>query len=189
LNLGVFVFAFILIMFFQNTKYNGWRHSYFLFIFFLYSIIGFVNLMRVQIVKFTIYFTLILTITSNFYWIYKNHPYQNLYFNFIVKEPYKQFDLDWLGLTNKDLLKYLLKYDNSEEIKIWAASGTSLEATAKNLLSSDDAKRIKVVQLESEANYIVNNYINNQKDYSLQYNLIKEIKVSSSKVNSLYKVF
>lgn len=189
LNLGIFVFAFILIMFLQKNKYNGWRHSYFLFIFFLYSIIYFVNLVRVRIIKFSIYSIVILTISSNFYWIYKNHPYQNLYFNFLVKEPYKQFDMDWLGLTNKDLLKYLLKYDNSEEIKIWAASGTSLDATTKNLLNFDEAKRIKAVKLEIEADYILNNYINNQRDYSLQYKLIKEIKVSGSKVNSLYKVY
>jgi hypothetical protein len=96
--------------------------------------------------------------------------------------------MDWWGLTNIDILKYLLNYDKSKEIKIWAASGTSLEAT-KTLLTEDERKRIKVVKLESEANYILNNYINNQIDYSTKYLLIKEIKVSGNKVNSLYKIF
>jgi hypothetical protein len=96
--------------------------------------------------------------------------------------------MDWWGLSNKDILKYLLNYDKSNEIKIWAASGTSLEAT-KTLLTEDERKRIKVVKLESEANYILNNYINNQIDYSTKYLLIKEIKVSGNKVNSLYKIF
>lgn len=188
LNFGIFIFALFLIIIFQKTKYNGWRHSYFLFIFFLYSILYFVNTINLQKIKNFIYLILILTVSLNLHWIYRNHPYQNLYFNFIIKEPYKQFDMDWWGLTNIDILKYLLNYDKSKEIKIWAASGTSLEAT-KTLLTEDERKRIKVVKLESEANYILNNYINNQIDYSTKYLLIKEIKVSGNKVNSLYKIF
>ena len=184
----IFIFALFLIIIFQKTKYNGWRHSYFLFIFFLYSILYFVNTINLQKIKNFIYLILILTVSLNLHWIYRNHPYQNLYFNFIIKEPYKQFDMDWWGLTNIDILKYLLNYDKSKEIKIWAASGTSLEAT-KTLLTEDERKRIKVVKLESEANYILNNYINNQIDYSTKYLLIKEIKVSGNKVNSLYKIF
>ena len=115
LNFGIFIFALFLIIIFQKTKYNGWRHSYFLFIFFLYSILYFVNTINLQKIKNFIYLILILTVSLNLHWIYRNHPYQNLYFNFIIKEPYKQFDMDWWGLTNIDILKYLLNYDKSKD--------------------------------------------------------------------------
>ena len=122
-------------------------------------------------------------------WIYKNHPYQNLYFNILVKTPQKNFDLDWWGLTYNEVISYLLITDKSDKINLWPASGTSIEATRKNLLSKDQMNRINIVNSEEEADYISNNYINNTQDkqFKMKYKVIKQIKVSDGPVNTIFK--
>ena len=83
-------------------------------------------------------------ILTNINWIYKNHPYEYVFFNSLVKKPYLKFDLDWWGLSNYDQIKYILNNDNRRNIKVTAVSGTSLEATRKNLLNKEEMSRIEV---------------------------------------------
>lgn len=127
-------------------------------------------------------------ILTNINWIYKNHPYEYVFFNSLVKKPYLKFDLDWWGLSNYDQIKYILNNDNRKNIKVTAVSGTSLEATRKSLLNKEEMSRIEVVKKESDADYLINNYIGNLNDYSNKYKLIKQIFVSDEKISSLYKL-
>lgn len=125
----------------------------------------------------------------NFNWIYKNHPYQNLYFNILIKDPEKNFDLDWWGLTYNEVVQYLLKIDKSDKINLFSASGTSIEATRKNLLTKEQMSRINVVNSEKDADYISNNFIGNTQNEKFKNNfkIIKQIKVSGNPVNTILK--
>jgi len=188
INLAIFLSTLFALIFFQNNTYNGWRHSYFLFICFLLFIVSFISSHQSKIFKIFSKYLLFVLIISNIIWIYKNHPYENLYFNTLVKKPYQQFDLDWWGLSNYEQIRFVLDFDKSNQIRIWAASGTSIKATTKNLLTLKEKDRIIVVENKDDADYILNNYINNLKDYSKEYKLINELKVSNSRINSLYKI-
>ena len=127
-------------------------------------------------------------IFTNMNWIFKNHPYEYVFFNTLVKKSYLNFDLDWWGLTNFDQIRYILKNDTRKNIKIFDVSGTSLEATRKTILNSEERLRIEVVKDENQSDYLINNYIGNLKDYSDKYTLINQITVSKQKISSLYKL-
>jgi hypothetical protein len=188
LNFLIFVLTFLIIIIFQNNTYNGWRHSYFIFIFFLIFISCYISTFK-DILKLYLAKSLILIlIFTNMNWIFKNHPYEYVFFNTLVKKSYLNFDLDWWGLTNFDQIKYILKIDTRKNIKVFAASGTSLEATRKTILSSEERLRIEVVKDENQSDYLINNYIGNSKDYSDKYVLINQITVSKQKISSLYKL-
>ncbi|GAJ22942.1 unnamed protein product, partial [marine sediment metagenome] len=49
----------------------------------------------------------------------KNHPHQNVYFNFFAGKNIKErFELDYWGLSYKQALEYVLENDSSEIINI-----------------------------------------------------------------------
>ena len=188
LNFSIFILTLFTVIIFQNNTYNGWRHSYFIFIFFLIFISCYVSSVSEIFKLYLMRILMCILILTNINWIYKNHPYEYVFFNSLVKKPYLKFDLDWWGLSNYDQIKYILNNDNRRNIKVTAVSGTSLEATRKNLLNKEEMSRIEVIKKESEADYLINNYIGNLNDYSNKYKLIKQIFVSDEKISSLYKL-
>ena len=189
LNFFIFVLTLLIVTIFQKNTYNGWRHSYFIFIIFLMFLGCYMSTISSMYKLYLGKILIIILILMNCSWIYKNHPYQNLYFNILVKTPQKNFDLDWWGLTYNEVISYLLITDKSDKINLWPASGTSIEATRKNLLSKDQMNRINIVNSEEEADYISNNYINNTQDkqFKMKYKVIKQIKVSDGPVNTIFK--
>jgi hypothetical protein len=188
LNFSIFTLTLLTVIIFQNNTYNGWRHSYFIFIFFLIFISCYISTISSILKLYVSKILIIFLILTNINWIYKNHPYEYVFFNTLVKKPYLKFDLDWWGLTNFDQIKYILKNDTRKNIKVFAASGTSLEATRKTILNSEEKLRIEVVKDENQSDYLINNYIGNLKDYSDKYTLINQITVSKQKISSLYKL-
>lgn len=188
LNFLIFTLTLLTVIIFQNNTYNGWRHSYFIFIFFLIFISCYISTISSIFKLYLSKILIIFLILTNISWIYKNHPYEYVFFNSLVKKPYLKFDLDWWGLTNFDQIRYILKNDARKNIKIFAVSGTSLEATRKTILNIEEKERLEVVKKESEADYLINNYIGNLKDYSYKYKLINQITVSNQKISSLYKL-
>jgi hypothetical protein len=188
LNFSIFTLTLLTVIIFQNNTYNGWRHSYFIFIFFLIFISCYISTISSIFKLYLSKILIIFLILTNINWIYKNHPYEYVFFNSLVKKPYLKFDLDWWGLTNFDQIRYILKNDTRKNIKIFAASGTSLEATRKTILGIEEKERIEVVKKEFEADYLINNYIGNLEDYSDKYKLINQITVSNQKISSLYKL-
>lgn len=189
LNFFIFLITLFLVIIFQNNTYNGWRHSYFIFIFFLMFIGCYVSTISSKLKLYLSKILIIILILMNFNWIYKNHPYQNLYFNILIKDPEKNFDLDWWGLTYNEVVQYLLKIDKSDKINLFSASGTSIEATRKNLLTKEQMSRINVVNSEKDADYISNNFIGNTQNEKFKNNfkIIKQIKVSGNPVNTILK--
>ena len=88
----------------------------------------------------------------------KDHPHQNIYFNFLAgKNIGTKFELDYWGLSNKQALEYILKNDNKSVIKIGSAGPISLE-NSKQILSSLDKKRVMISE-NIESDYIIDNYV------------------------------
>ena len=123
----------------------------------------------------------------------KNHPYQNVYFNFLPgKNIETKFELDYWGLSNKQALEFILKNDSKPIIKIGAAGPISLE-NSKQILSPLDKKRITISENE-ESDYIIDNYITWNGKYKKERHKIpknfktyKEIFVSGKRIISIYK--
>ena len=123
----------------------------------------------------------------------KDHPYQNIYFNFLSgKNIGTKFELDYWGLSNKQALEYILKNDSKSVIKIGSAGPISLE-NSKQILSSLDKKRVMISE-NIESDYIIDNYINWYGKYKKKKHVIpnnlkiyKEIFVSGKRIISIYK--
>jgi hypothetical protein len=184
-NIFIFFGALVFLTVFQNNTYNGWRHSYFIFpSLVIILIIGINNLFEKY--KNIICAILIGIISLNIFWISKNHPHQYAFFNNLVKNPHKNFDVDWWGLSNREIIEKIDSLEN-KNVKIWVASGTSLMATIKNINPEKYLEKFIIVKEEKDADYILNNYIGNTKDYSKYYKLIYQVKVDNEPINSIYK--
>mgnify|MGYP003726960331 CR=1 FL=1 len=123
----------------------------------------------------------------------KDHPHQNVYFNFIAgKNIQAKFELDYWGLSNKQALEYILKNDSNNVIRIGSAGPISIE-NSKQILSSLDKKRVMISE-NIESDYIIDNYINWYGKYKKKrheipnnFTIYKEIFVSGKRIISIYK--
>ena len=120
----------------------------------------------------------------------KNHPFQYTFFNSIDKIFIKkEFDLDYMGLSIKNSLEYILKNDKRNIIKVSGFGETWING---NILILDEflKKRLKVVNY-NESDYIIDTFrpsverkmIIDSKRFSKFYDLIVEGKV----INRVYK--
>jgi len=127
ISLFIFLSFFIPIFFvitINSTLYNGWRHLYFVYPSLIYlSLFGikiFFELINNNTKRILLFF-IILQIISNIFFIYKSHPIQNIYFNFVSKPLVKNIlPVDYWGLGNKTTIDYLIS-----KKKIFSVSNAS----------------------------------------------------------------
>ena len=123
----------------------------------------------------------------------KDHPHQNVYFNFFTgKNIQTKFEMDYWGLSNKQALEYILKNDSKDTIRIGSAGPISLE-NSKQILSLLDKNRISISE-NIKSDYIIDNYINWYGKYKKSrhkvpnnFKIYKEIFVSGKRIISIYK--
>ena len=123
----------------------------------------------------------------------KDHPYQNVYFNFLVgKNIQTKFELDYWGLSNKQALEYILKNDNKNVIRIGSAGPISIQNSIQ-ILSTSEKIRILISE-NPKSDYIIDNYINWYGNYKKKkheipnnFKIYKNIIVSGQKIISIYK--
>ena len=89
--------------------------------------------------------------------MYKNHPFQNVYFNFLAGKNYNEnFEMDFLGVSNKKALEYI--YENEVgRTKIYSLSTTDLNLS-KKILKKEIRETIEIVHDINSAYYVTNNY-------------------------------
>ena len=178
---------------FNDSKFNSWRHLYYLYPIVIYCGIYFINNLkkfnRVNVYKLVI-ILFFLNFTYTFNWMIVNHPYQYVFFNFISKNySIKSFDLDYWGVSHKDVLKKILKEDNRSTIKIAAKGFTSLEPNIL-LLKKENQLRVRLVDIE-KADYIIDNNMKriraNYKINREKYSMFFQIMVNNFPINTVYK--
>ena len=115
----------------------------------------------------------------------KNHPYQNLFFNYFSKKYAKNFELDYWGLSNLEALNYLL---DKEKGKIYVSqyNDRSRIDFSYLMLNKNDQKRIELNTENSK--YWISN-INSglrDKDYeNLGYKVVYKIFVDDFAINRI----
>lgn len=195
----VFFWAPVLAIIFRGaTLYDGWRHAYFVYpAFLLLAINGFVQLVRIKIHGRPFALLVILvTVTSLLItasWMNRNHPYQNVYFNFLAGKNWKErFDVDYWGLSNRQALEYILDHDASKSIRVLAQNPVLMPLEmAKILIPAVQKNRIQVLQNADQnktADYIITNYrLTGQQTLDKDFELIHEIMVNGEVIVSIYK--
>ena len=197
----ILVFApLFLTIIFQSTLYSGWRHLYFIYPFII--LIG-LNALRIIYIRFNLakadnvkrILNLIISffIISNFYWLYKNHPFQNTYFNFFAGEkPHNNFEVDYWGLSNRFVLEKILNEDKKQNIKVSAISVTSLGQNF-HILTTEQKRRIHYSKDLESSDYIINNNIfilgdkNKLKKLPNNFDIYYELFIDDILVTTIYK--
>lgn len=187
------IFAIII---FNSTLYNGWRHLYFIYPFLVFfSLVGFKYLFEKKKLYQNYIYIIILVI--NFiltsHWIFKNHPFQYVYFNNLInkKNLQKKFDLDYWGLSYKQSIQYLL--NNEKEEKLIVYNMTKYNKLFYHLFSFDKISRDRIIvsKNKDDAKFILTNYHNDKNEYKKNffdnYELYHEIRVDGFPINSIYK--
>ncbi len=144
-----------------STIYDGWRQFYFIFpsliILCVYGIHYLYGNLNYKFLKFSLICAIFLNVTFLAYWSIKNHPYQNVYFNFLASQRWNEkFDADYWGLTNYNGIKNILISDDRPILKIGVIGYTSIHQSI-SFLPEQEKVRI-IVTDEKDADYLITNY-------------------------------
>ncbi len=153
-----------------SVLYDGWRHLYFVYPALVYlaalglaSLLGWLkregeDVWKVGQTVLGLAIGLQLLIIVSF--MVRNHPYQNLYFNFLtggIEGAREKFELDYWGLTFREGLEYIAATDSDEKIPIAIAGGSP--DTLLILLPEQIDRFILLDPRENaKAKYILSNY-------------------------------
>ena len=210
-NQESYILIFILLFFsplvavimFKSVLYSGWRHMYFIYPpFILIAMAGFYYLINSKLsislsYKFTpkliIMLLAALSIINTSWQMIKYHPHQNVYFNFLAgKKVLGKFDMDYWGLSYKQLYEYILS--NSSKTRIYVTNTNKKPARLNHMiLDKESRKRIILVQDAKKADYFLTAYRRkrhvhrselNQKPYT---NEIYSISLDSKKIASVFQ--
>lgn len=176
----------------RPTIYNGWRQFYFLWPFILIiAIYGMSYLLKsVSILK---NLTILITFLSAIYLIYWNikyHPFQNVFYNSIVKYFNLNFENDYWGLSNKQAFLSILNHDQ-KEIIIVKPLGNSRIDFATLMLDNHEKKRIKLIKLydQKRADYYITTYNDGTSFKSYLDNNFKEFRslyIDGVRINTIF---
>lgn len=174
----------------NSTLYDGWRHVFFIYPFFLIIVIyGMQQLL--QKVK-NINLTRLISYTTIGYLIWmliimiKEHPHQNVYFNVLAgKNLQKRFEMDYWGLSYKQGFEYIVANDKSD--KIYIAVQNLPGVLNFDMVPVEDRKRLVWTNNLNEANYFLTNFRNHPDDFDFGAS-IHQIKVGDEKIMEVIKL-
>ena len=185
----------IIVIELNSTLYNDWRQIYYIYPSIIFIAIYGLNKLQ-EIIKYKKIFLglVFILLVDNVLWIYKNHPYQYVFYNsFIKKENIRNYELDYWGVSNLDILKTLPLIQSSNEYKIFIFSSSPYEKSL-NMIPKKDHYKYKFVDKIENAEFILTNHFYQNKDPKIMekflnsnYDLIYEIRSNNVRINSIYK--
>jgi 4-amino-4-deoxy-L-arabinose transferase-like glycosyltransferase len=180
----------------NSVLYDTWRHLFFIYPFIIIiAVIGWTHFgaSRFKSPKlFTakVFLTAIAMIQIGA-WMVVNNPNQNLYFNELAgnKNLQNKWEMDYLGLSNKQAINYLLDGNRDKKITVGVISFTPFEMALK-VVKSEYRDRLKVVDLDQNPDYIFNNYRMVKSDpakYLVNYKFLKDYSVDGSRYLEIWQ--
>ena len=180
----------------KSTLYGGWRQVYFIYpsIIFL-CIYGLNKLLTYKKFKrITLFFTYFFLFIILF-WNYQNHPYQYVYYNnLITNKNIKNYELDYWGVSNLDILKKILEISKNKENKIFIQSFSPYQFSL-NLIDKKFHEKFVFVDNIDDAQFIItNHYYQNKHPLAVKkylennFKLVYEIRTNNVSINSIYKI-
>ncbi len=161
--LGIFIISILLPICLHSTLYDGWRHFYFLYGPFLYlAVLGLSALLAIKniILKSVILGISVGSLIYNGAWMIRNHPYQMVYFNVLVRDKAPDnFERDYWGASSSECLHFIVS--QSDDLRINVGDYDAGLTAAKFSLKKSDRERIVDDSFGYDANrmkYLVLNY-------------------------------
>lgn len=167
--LSTFFIPIIMIILLNSTIYDTWRHVYFVYpSFLIIAIIGLKNLLHIAELKNLVIFFTVFSLVLVALFMIKNHPYQNMFFNFLVMKTVdieNNLELDYWAVSYTDILRYIAKIDSRDNINItYVGMGPQVN---KLILSKEDRDRLFIYDVHfldlseeqvNNSNYFITNY-------------------------------
>jgi len=190
LNITSYIF---LILKLNASLYDSARQVYFFHFFLVYFTAYFLNIIIKIVPKKILY---IFSFSYVFFLISTNiylHPYQNVYFNFIVQKPEKYFPIDYWGVSNMDALNFIIKNENKEKIFIANSSFNPLHRTLRIIKKENIKKIVFVGQEYNRADYILDNFYSEvnkkfNKKYEIPSNFELYYQLTKSNI-TVYRIY
>jgi hypothetical protein len=150
----------------NSTLYDGWRQLYFLYpsiiylaIFGLDHLSQFLKKYGLALLRYSISVLIAIQFLITGLWMYSNHPFQNVYFNYLA--PYnwsRHFEGDYWGVTNLHLLQFIAANDSRETIKVHGVGATGIIQSLSMLRTDSNAKKFIYVANINDADYLITNF-------------------------------
>jgi len=184
------------VIYLNSVLYDGWRHMYFIYPFFILIALNGLNRIfefKTKIFKLMLLIFAIHAIFSTIFWMYKYHPMGNVYFNILAGENiHKNYEVDYYGLSNRKALEYILANDDAPNIIVSKISFTP-ENRSKYIIDKMDRERLIFIEDYNQADYVINNYRYLPLDFdssSLEnFKKVVEFKTDKTVVLEIYKKF
>ena len=179
----------------KGVAYDGWRILYFIYpAIIMTALFGIYNLniyLKSKLFKFAVYLIIVLNLIYLGFWNQKFHPHQYVYFNFLVKDKFKDnFEKDYWGVSNSESLNYIINNNKQYPISIATKSFSSLEYSLL-ILDDEDKNKISIIYNLPEAEFIITNYrIRHKKNFLIdktKYKKYYEITVDGVPINTVYR--
>ena len=204
--LGLFFGPLCSVILFNSVLYNGWRHLYFIYPFFLLiGVRGFMTLFlfvkrsflekKRILVSGVLSFIVIFNLLQTLVFMIKYHPHQNVYFNEVASNVEKNFEKDYYGLSYKQALKHLL--DNTEKDSLMIFNHDFIGKINTMNFTRKEADRLHFVSKQKDAEYFISLHNpRNEKEYFDMINRIEpynspeffSIKVSGYRIISIFRL-
>lgn len=193
MQFSLFMFAtpILAVIILNSVVYNSWRHVYFVYPYLLLiSTYGFTELIKTVKNKLMVKIISFSTLSSILFvcgFMIVNHPFQNVYFNYLAGKNVRQnFELDYWGLSYKQGLEYILANDKSDIIYIANNMGVNIgilpaEDRKRFMFSNDYSKGPKSVK------YFLTNFITHPDDYDFGTSVF-QVKVGNEKILEVLKL-
>lgn len=196
LSVSFFFLPLIMVFMFHPVLYDGWRHLFFIYPWFIIiamiAVAEMIKYLKSAIVIKKYLASLALTLLSAqlvliLYFMVRYHPNQQVYFNESIQPQNEtmvhRWELDYWGHSYYQAIEYLLKNVKTDTVK-YCSDNFPGELNFK-LFSPEDQKRLQYSSKET-ADYFLANFRFRWQPY--EYEEIHAIKVKDMKILVIYKL-
>jgi hypothetical protein len=180
----------------NSSLYTGWRHFYFIYPYIILIAIYGVRILQLFYIKNKKILTVfcLISILPSLIWQFENHPHQNIYFNYLLKNKFdKYFDVDYWGVTNYQTLLELAK--NSKKKIVIKQIGDGDLLLTKKFLPKEYRDKIRISFNINEADFLLDNFnrwngikrLKNQDYINDNFDIFYELKIGKIPINRIYK--
>jgi hypothetical protein len=179
----------------NSTLYDGWRQFYFIYsAMLIITIAGIQSFYKTFIKgekKFRVAGLVISAVCIIYFlytsvWMIKNHPFQNVYFNFLAgKDPSSFFERDYWALSLNKGIEYVISHDKSDHIIV--SGNCNRIKMSLDMINEKDAQRITCTDKISGSDYFIGYYRAIRGQYSGP-DEVYSAKVDNFKIMSVMKL-
>jgi len=183
----------------RSVLYDGWRHLFYIYpAFLLLALVGFRfvwdtcargSRTTARIGRALVACLLGLDLLAVAGFMIRYHPHENVYFNILagrnMSEVRKKFDMDYWGLSYRQLLEHILQTDTSSTVRVGMANEHGMDNAV--LQATDQSRRLVYDPSNGTDHYFLSVYRGHPKDYGFS-DEYYAILVNGGKIAVAYRV-